>query len=75
MARVASSSPGSRPDQTHDPLLSYEQCAERLGTTRRFPKRLAEERRVKSVKVGRERKIRESELERWIEANTTSAVN
>jgi excisionase family DNA binding protein len=57
-----------------DRLLSYDQVADRLGTTRRFPKRLAEERRIESVKVGRERKIRESALERWIADNTTQAL-
>jgi excisionase family DNA binding protein len=40
-----------------DRHLSVAQVAERLGTTERFPRRLAAERRITFVKVGRHVRI------------------
>jgi excisionase family DNA binding protein len=53
-----------------DHLLTVEQAAERLGTTVRFPRRLIEERRIAFVKIGRHVRIRESELDAYVAANT-----
>lgn len=79
MAKVSHASPrnhpAASPSAVPEALLTYEEVAERLGTTRRFPKRLAEERRIASVKVGRERRIPRSALDRWIADNTVSAVD
>jgi excisionase family DNA binding protein len=53
--------------------LTYEEVAKRLQTTPRFAKRLCDERRIDYVVVGRERRIPQAALDRWIQENTKPA--
>jgi excisionase family DNA binding protein len=57
-----------------DPLLTVEQAAERLNTTKRFPRRLIEERRITFVRVGRGVRIPESALEEFIRAGVVEPM-
>nr|WP_024935662.1 excisionase family DNA-binding protein [Actinomadura madurae] len=57
-----------------DRLLTYDQAAEVLNTTPRFPRRLVEERRIRFVKVGRFVRIPESALHDFIAAGLVEPV-
>jgi excisionase family DNA binding protein len=57
-------------NKTTNRLLTVEEVAERLGTTKRFPRRLIAERRIPYVKVGTHVRISELALRQWIAANT-----
>lgn len=51
-------------------LLSLDQAAEFLGTTRRFPRRLIDERRIRFVRVGRHIRIPDAALREFVEKGT-----
>ncbi|WP_235037075.1 excisionase family DNA-binding protein [Actinomadura sp. K4S16] len=57
-----------------DRLLTYDQAADVLNTTPRFPRRLVEERRIRFVKVGRFVRIPESALHEFIAAGLVEPV-
>ncbi|MFI0374137.1 excisionase family DNA-binding protein [Actinomadura sp. 1N219] len=57
-----------------DRLLTYDQAAEVLNTSPRFPRRLVEERRIRFVKVGRFVRIPESALHEYIAAGLVEPV-
>lgn len=63
-----------RPRQEPEQLLTFGQCAERTATTERLWRELVATRRVRSVKVGKYRRIPESALVDFIEANTCPAA-
>jgi excisionase family DNA binding protein len=66
---------GIRPLNPDDPLLTYEQAAEVLNTTPRFPRRLVEERRIGFVRIGRFVRIPQSALREFIAAGLVEPVN
>ncbi|MBB6174705.1 excisionase family DNA binding protein [Nocardiopsis mwathae] len=47
-------------------LLTVDEAAERLNTSKRYPRRLIEERRITFVKIGRHVRIPESALDDFI---------
>ena len=57
-----------------DRLLTVVQVAELLGTSKRFPRRLIEERRIQYVHVGRHVRIAESAVHEYLAANTVHPV-
>lgn len=61
-------------DVTKDKLLTVDEAAERLNTTARFPRRLIEERRITFVRIGRNVRIPESELEAFIVAGIVQPI-
>jgi excisionase family DNA binding protein len=58
----------------HDRLLTYDEAAEVLNTSPRFPRRLVEERRIRFVRVGRFVRIPESALHDFITAGLVEPV-
>ena len=50
-----------------DKLLSVRECAERTGTSVEFWRKLIYRRQIPIVKVGRLTRIRESDLEAWLQ--------
>lgn len=62
------------PDLSKEPLLTVEQAAARLNTSKRFPRRLIEERRIKFVRLGRNVRIPESALEAFIRAGVVEPI-
>jgi excisionase family DNA binding protein len=58
----------------NDRLLTYDQAAEILNTSPRFPRRLVEERRILFVRVGRFNRIPESALREFITAGVVEPV-
>jgi excisionase family DNA binding protein len=56
--------------RTIDPLLTYDDVAELLGTGPRFVRRLVAERRIRYVKVGRHVRIPESAVLAFVLAGT-----
>lgn len=61
------STPETRADST---LLDVTQIATRLGTGERFARRLLDERRIPTVKVGRYVRVWSHDLEDYLAANT-----
>ena len=59
----------SQPDR----LLDVHEVAQITGTTERFARRLVSERRIATVKVGKFVRVRSSDLDAWIVANTRPA--
>ncbi|WP_406148201.1 helix-turn-helix domain-containing protein [Streptomyces anulatus] len=59
---------------TTDPLLTVEQAAERLGTGVRFIRRLAQERRIRYVKLGKPVRIPESAIAAYIDERTVPTL-
>lgn len=57
-----------------DRLLTYDQAAEILNTSPRFPRRLVEERRIRFVYVGRFVRIPESALREFIAAGLVEPI-
>lgn len=55
-------------------LLDYEAAAELLGVTPRLVRKLVEERRLDSVKVGRLVRVEVAAVERFIESNRRKAI-
>jgi excisionase family DNA binding protein len=62
------------PLDSDDRLLTYDQAAEILNTSPRFPRRLVEERRIRFVHVGRFVRIPESALREFIAAGLVEPV-
>jgi excisionase family DNA binding protein len=54
-------------------LLTLEQVAERLQIKMAFLRKMVFQRRLPVTRVGRLVRVRERELERWIESRTTPA--
>ena len=64
-----------RQDDPQDRLLTIAEAAELLNTSRRFPRRLIEERRIRFVRVGpRHVRIPESALREFIAAGLVEPV-
>ncbi|EDY46112.2 excisionase [Streptomyces sp. SPB074] len=63
-------SPRREEVNTHDPLLTVDQAAERLGTGVRFIRRLIQERRIRYVKLGKPVRIPESALTAYVAEHT-----
>ncbi|WP_314853513.1 helix-turn-helix domain-containing protein [uncultured Microbacterium sp.] len=59
---------------TDDELLDEAGVARVTRTTARMARRIIAERRVPVIKVGRYVRVRRSDLEAWLEANTQPAV-
>jgi excisionase family DNA binding protein len=59
---------------TEDRLLTVAEVAELLGTSERFPRRLIAERRIRFVRIGRHVRIREAELQDFIEGGTVEPI-
>lgn len=59
---------------TDDQLLDDAEIARIARVTLRMAQRLIYERRVPVIKVGRYLRVRRSDLEAWLEANTQPAV-
>ena len=59
---------------TDDQLLDDAEIARIARVTLRMAQRLIYERRVPIIKVGRYLRVRRSDLEAWLEANTQPAV-
>ncbi len=57
-----------------DRLLTIVEVAERWGTSKHYPRRLIQERRIRFVRIGRHVRIPESVVEEWIEAGTVEPV-
>jgi excisionase family DNA binding protein len=55
-------------------LLTFEEAADVLGTSVRFPRRLVAERRIRFVKVGRFVRIPETAIEEFVESGTVDVV-
>nr|WP_202530910.1 helix-turn-helix domain-containing protein [Streptomyces sp. SID8380] len=71
----ASAQPPRRQEvNTHDPLLTVDQAAERLGTGVRFIRRLIQERRIRYVKLGKHVRIPESVLTAYVAERTVEPV-
>lgn len=64
----------SREQQAPDRLLTIAEAAELLSTSRRFPRRLIEERRIRFVRVGRHVRIPETALREFIAAGLVEPV-
>jgi excisionase family DNA binding protein len=62
-----------RGDPELDTLLSIEQAAERLGTSKRFVRRLIAERRIAYTKLGRHVRIDPDDLDAFITAGRVEA--
>jgi excisionase family DNA binding protein len=62
-----------RGDPELDTLLSIEQAAERLGTSKRFVRRLIAERRIAYMKLGRHVRIDPDDLDAFITAGRVEA--
>ena len=62
-----------RGDPELDTLLSIEQAADRLGTSRRFVRRLIAERRIAYTKLGRHVRIDPDDLDAFIAAGRVEA--
>lgn len=60
---------------TSEPLLTLRDIAEITGTSERMARRLIEERRLPTVKIGRHVRVRRGDLTAFIEANTRPAVD
>jgi excisionase family DNA binding protein len=55
-------------------LMTCEQAGEYTNTSERMMRRLAAERRIEIVKVGRHVRIDRATLDQWLTANTRRAV-
>lgn len=62
------------PDVAKDRLLTVDQAAARLNTSKRFPRRLIAERRITFVRVGRNVRIPESALDEFIRAGVVEPI-
>jgi excisionase family DNA binding protein len=58
-----------------DPLLTQEEAAELLGVKERFIRRLVQERRISHIKIGRHIRIRQSQLEAFVQTNSRPATD
>jgi excisionase family DNA binding protein len=56
-----------------DKLLTFEEAADRLGTSVRFVRRLIAERRIAYVRVGRHVRITEADLASFVAAGRVEA--
>jgi excisionase family DNA binding protein len=56
-------------------LLSPEQVAERLGIGRTFAYKLLAEKRIPSFTIGKLRRVRESDLDRYIEERLSAEAD
>jgi len=63
-----------RPPVEVERPLTVAEVAELLGTTKRFPRRLIAEQRIRFVRVGRHVRIPESALQAFIEAGVIEPV-
>ncbi len=64
----------SAPTTTEAELLDDAAIARITGVTLRMAQRLIYERRVPVVKIGRYLRVRRSDLDAWLDANTQPAV-
>jgi excisionase family DNA binding protein len=67
--------PACGEDRPPSALLTLEEVALRLGTSERHVRRLADERRIPIVKVGRYVRFDGHELEHWIDDHRIGAVD
>lgn len=74
MKKITDREESSRRDIVKEPLLTVEEAAVRLNTSKRFPRRLIEERRIMFVRVGRNVRIPESALEEFIRAGMVEPI-
>jgi len=73
--RADTSNRPSSPAPVAERLLTFRECAERTSTTERLWREIVATGRVRSVKVGKYRRIPESGLAEFIELNTRPATS
>jgi excisionase family DNA binding protein len=55
-------------------LLTLDQAGEVLGVGPRFPRRLAAERKIRFVKVGRQVRIPEAAIAKYVQSRTVEPI-
>jgi excisionase family DNA binding protein len=75
LAGVGPSASNTTAGRVSGNLLDVDELAERLGVTRRFVRRLVEERRVPYLKIGWFVRFDPAEVDRWVSASRVDPVD